>query len=123
MRFVKNFVIAMVSIFALLLGESGVCAEEAAFIDGFNDLPLMSGLEELPDLRIVFDKPEGRIIELFVRGTVSEAKVIAFYRETLPQLGWVLSRENVYIREKEQLTLLFESAGIILTVQLSISPH
>lgn len=123
MKCVKNLLFTVVLACALFHSAPPALAEDDAFIYGANDVPLMPGLEEVPSLRIVFDKPEGRIIQLFVRGNVSETEVTAFYRETLPQLGWLPSTENSFVRDEEKLIFLFETTGNILTVQLSISPR
>lgn len=98
-------------------------AGEEGFIADFDDLPLMPGFEEVPGLGVVFDKPEGRIVEAFARGRRSEAEVAAFYRETLPQLGWSAGDGHSYAREDEVLTLEFETTGGWLTIHFSISPR
>ena len=37
---------------------------------------------------MVFDTPAGRIVEAVASGAVTRDEVLAFYAETLPQLGW-----------------------------------
>ena len=98
-------------------------AGEEDFVAGFDDLPLMPGFAEDPGLGVVFDKPEGRIVEAFARGRRSEAEAAAFYRETLPQLGWSAGEGHSYTREDEVLTLEFETTGGWLTIHFSISPR
>ena len=48
----------------------------------------MPGLTEVPGAGIVFDKPQGRIVEAYAEGAVAGDVVVAFYENTLPQLGW-----------------------------------
>ena len=40
-------------------------AERAEFVSGFEDLPLMPGLQEHDDTGVSFDTPGGRIIEAY----------------------------------------------------------
>ena len=48
----------------------------------------MAGLAELTDEALFYDKPEGRIVEVAARGAVLQKDAMAFYADTLPQLGW-----------------------------------
>ena len=48
----------------------------------------MDGLTEQADSGVVFDKPDGRIVERYASGPLTTDSVVAFYKETLPQLGW-----------------------------------
>ena len=48
----------------------------------------MPGLIPIAGSDLVFDKPEGRIVEAQAQGASSRAKVQAFYAASLPQLGW-----------------------------------
>jgi len=76
-----------------------------AYVGGIPDLPLMPGLQELPDSGLVFDKPGGRIVEAFAQGSMTPEAVAAFYEETLPQLGWRHEGRGAYLREGERLEL------------------
>ena len=57
------------------------------FVTGIEDVPLMAGLVDRPDAALVFDKPSGRIVEAYATSASSRAEVVAFYAETLPELG------------------------------------
>lgn len=88
----------------------------AAFFQTIPDMPLMHGLEELPDQTMIFEKPAGRIIDAAaaIDGTLPSADVLAFYRDTLPQLGWVSAPKDGaqgerFIRAGEEITLEVES--------------
>ncbi|MCB1562680.1 MAG: hypothetical protein KDJ75_03820 [Alphaproteobacteria bacterium] len=64
----------------------------AVFFQTIPDMPLMQGLEELPDQTVIFEKPAGRIIDAAAAledEALAPADVLTFYKETLPQLGWV----------------------------------
>jgi hypothetical protein len=88
----------------------------AAFFQTIPDMPLMQGLEELPDQTMIFEKPAGRIIDAAatVDDTLPAADVLAFYRDTLPQLGWTPAPKDSaqgerFIRAGEEITLEVES--------------
>jgi hypothetical protein len=50
-------------------------AAENAFVDGIDDLPLMPGLVGVGDQSVVFDKPDGRIVQAVATGRVRAAAV------------------------------------------------
>jgi hypothetical protein len=92
------------------------------FVDGLEDVPLMTGLASLPDRSVTFDKPSGRIVESYAQGAVRRADVIRFYEKTLPQLGWS-GKARAYRREGEELRLDFEGKDGALVVRFSLSPR
>ena len=79
-------------------------ADAQQFVPGTEDVPLMKELAPVKDSDVVFDKPEGRIIEASAHGKVTRAAVRGFYASTLPQLGWKPSGES-WTRESETLRL------------------
>ncbi len=119
----------------LVLVPTPVFAEESKFFSALNDVPLMPGLYELTDETVVFDKPEGRIVESSaVSETQNVNKIKGFYAQTLPQLGW--QRQAVpqnagkaaigadsYVREGETLTLKTETRHQLNIVRFSLSPN
>lgn len=105
-------------------GSVGVRAADT-FVSAIDDLPLMSGLVEDPDAAMVFDSPTGRIVEAFAQGDLRARDVLAFYAETLPQLGWRPSGAGVFRREREILTVEFpdgERDETPLTVRFALAP-
>jgi hypothetical protein len=107
----------------VLLLASPVAAQQSGFLAGTEDVPLLKGLSTDPATLVVFDKPEGRIVEVEAKGAVSRAAVEKFYATSLPQLGWEADGRNVWRREKEQLRLAFKGADGDLRVAFSISPR
>ncbi len=93
-----------------------------SFLAGLDDLPLTPGLREIKDAGVVFDKPEGRIVEAYAEGRLSVAKVRSFYAATLPQLGWRAEGAGRYRREGEVLSIGIRAAGKGLTVHFFLSP-
>ena len=93
----------------LLLGAPalGAAAEPARFVTGMGDVPVMPGLSAAENGALVFDKPGGRIVESVMRGRVGRKAVLAFYAQTMPQLGWKRVGDTRFEREGEQLRLEF----------------
>lgn len=105
----------------LLLGAHRVRAQQ--FVPGTEDVPLMRDLAPVTGSDLIFDKPEGRIIEAQARGKVTRAAVRRFYGATLPQLGWAARAGNMWIREAEALHLDFKGPDGDLTVTFTLSPE
>ncbi len=106
---------------ALTLATMTASAEE--FVSGTEDLPLMGGLAIVPGSALVFDKPEGRIVEAQARGALTRAKVEAFYDSSLPQLGWKKLGTDRWQRDAERLKLDFTGPDGNLIVGFTISPQ
>ncbi|MBV9522142.1 MAG: hypothetical protein JO010_05085 [Alphaproteobacteria bacterium] len=98
-------------------------ASATGFVAGTEDVPLMSGLRNIADSLVVFDKPEGRIVEVEARGRVTRAAVERFYAATLPQLGWTADGPRAWHREEEGLRLDFKGRDGDLRVDFTLSPR
>ncbi len=118
---------------AVMMLSASVQAAEQRFFSNISDLPLMSGLYELPDAAVVFDKEEGRIVESAAAGEgVHHTQVIDFYTKTLPQLGWVVVSSapaagvGLYQRNGEMLSLTARPEGNqgdgVVILQVSLAP-
>ncbi len=94
----------------------------AGFVGGIEDLPLMAGLVEDAAAGLVFDKPEGRIVEAVATGTLERAAVDAFYAATLAELGWRPSGDGAYKREGEALRITVSGEDGAVTVHFSLIP-
>jgi hypothetical protein len=114
----------------LLLGAGSFAAANAAedtvYLSGIDDVPLMEGLTEDRDAGVVFDKPSGRIVEGVAGGKVTPSAVIAFYKETLPELGWALDgagkNDLHFHRDTEVLSVTVDTAKDRSVVTFSLTP-
>ncbi len=104
----------------LVFGTPAAAAEK--FFGAMEDLPVMSGLVEDTSARVVFDKPQGRIVQITASGDVAPSEVRRFYGEVLPQLGWTRTGAGIYRREGEVLRLRLRPGGGRVTVRFSLSP-
>lgn len=88
-------------------------------------IPVMEGLAENMDVRIVFDKAEGRIIHAVLTGSQTRENVEEFYRETLFQLGWretgVEDGKLFFTREDETLSMTIDD-GNPLKIEFDLAP-
>ena len=109
---------------ALFLGGLGQVwgGEAQRFVAGIDDLPLAPGLEEVPGA-VVFDKPDGRIVEADAGGRVPAAAVRAFYRAVLPAFGWTPAGELGFVRGGEALRIEIVERDGALAVHFSIAPR
>ncbi len=107
----------------LLLVVSPLAARAADFVAGTEDLPLMPGLAPVQGSSLIFDKPQGRIVEAQAAGKVTRDAVHAFYLSTLPQLGWRPAGADAWRRDGEELRLDFHDHGGELTVGFTLSPR
>ena len=102
---------------------SGVSHSGERFINGFNDVPLMLGMTEAIESNVVFDTVQGRILVSFARSRESKDKIIAFYEESLTQLGWEMKEDGRFVRGVEILNVDFFPDGEYLVVRFSLEPR
>ena len=102
---------------------SGVSHSGERFINGFNDVPLMVGMTEAIESNVVFDTVQGRILVSFARSRESKDKIIAFYEESLSQLGWQMKEDGRFVRGVEILNVDFFPDGEYLVVRFSLEPR
>ena len=68
------------------------------------DVPIMQGWQIEPELGFAFDSPNGRIVMIFASTATDEDDVMAFYGQTLAQLGWTGGAGN-WVRNAEKLVI------------------
>lgn len=108
---------------ALACALPGANAQNGGFVNEVADLPLMPGLSEVEDAGVVFEKPDGRIVEAYAEGAVERDAVLSFYDKTLPQLGWQRNGSKAFRREGETLSLEFLDGGGALVVRFTLTPE
>jgi hypothetical protein len=94
------------------------------FIPSLGDVPLMKGLTLVEDSETVLDLPEGRIVEIFATGTLSQHTISQFYLKTLPALGWNTSTsDDSFSRDNETLSISYFPGENLNTVRFALSPQ
>lgn len=110
MQMIHRFMLLSALFFALFffMAPGTPSAQASDYLSLLGDVPLAEGLEELPDAAIVFDKPQGRIVQITTSHNLTmPAKLIEFYKDSLPNLGW-------QARAPQNSVLTFERQGEIL---------
>ena len=87
----------------------------ASFLEGYEDIPVMRGLRQIPSDTISFGNEETRLVEAMLTGSkVGFKSVKKFYVDTLPQLGWTYQGQRgnslLFYRDGEALEIVKESA-------------
>jgi hypothetical protein len=114
-------------LFAAPLGAAlpypSLAEDPPGFLAGTEDIPLMPGLRNEPNTLVVFDKPQGRIVEAEARGKVTRAAVEKFYTASLPELGWKADGPDGWRRDEEELRIDFKGHDGDLRVAFSLAPR
>ncbi len=120
-------VLLIASRFALVFSSLGVLSTNShgneRFISGFDDLPLMRGMTETTESNVAFDTVHGRVLVSFAQSSESEEKILAFYKESLSQLGWKINRDGEFLRDEEILKIEFLPDGDYLAIRFSLEPR
>src|SRR5438445_12733236 len=117
---------AVLLLIGTLLAAPPVAAQKgmrAGFVAGTEDLPLMPGLRNQESTLVVFDKPQGRIVEIEARGKVTRAAAEKFYAASLPPLGWIADGAHRWRRDGEGLKLDIKGRDGDLRVGFSLAPR
>ena len=120
-------------VFIVIVFTSSAFSQEGALLDDL-DLPLMEGLVENREAALLFDSPDGRIINAEASGALKANEVNNFYRMVLPSLGWKMNNNKSNCedgvqyclfanREKESLTLNVIENTSGLKVLFALSPN
>ena len=97
---------------------------ETQFAPAIDDLPLMPGLEPVPNEAMLFVAPGGgRLAESDAEGSIDVDDVYRFYRRALPQLGWKMVDNRHYIRSGEHLRIDAHADGKLTSVRFSVKPQ
>lgn len=121
----RALAVAVTIFLAVALSGAALRAEQG-YLQEVSDMPLPAGFTEDAAAGVAFDKPEGRIVETEAHGALAHAEVVAFYRATLPQLGWTASGPAdalTWRREGEALRLDIAARGGETVIRFHIAPQ
>lgn len=120
----KKFCIAVLTATFLF---TAAAAKAEGFSSAIEDLPIMDGMSEKTDKIVVFDTPEGRIVETTLETSLGNIQVFTYYRQTLQQLGWtsIGGSDRAYQRENEMMVIdMYENPETgTYYVTFKIAPH
>jgi len=110
-------IVTMICLLATMLALPGQkAAADGGYLSAVPDIPLAPGLRELAEGALVFDKPEGRIVQITTASVSSGAAIAAFYRKTLPNLGW---QAPANMADENRTVLTFHRDGEMLRITAS----
>ena len=92
--FHKLFITIIAFIFFYFFYLGNVSSED--FLDCIEDIPLVNKLYEKKDSCFYFDSDEGRVANVEAEGNIRKDRILNFYLEVLPQLGWEINTDDSY---------------------------
>ncbi|MGH1404302.1 MAG: hypothetical protein ACRBDL_08660 [Alphaproteobacteria bacterium] len=117
------FILFVCSLMPVAIYAQDNISEAPKFFSALPDIPLMEGMGELEERVVIYDKPEGRIIEaVAVLNELSRDEVLQFYRMTLPQFGWGVIKDTRFFRRNEFLDISFEDVQGKDAIRILIRP-
>jgi len=117
----------------LAIALNGICFDcrvaqatdqDTAYVQILSDIPLAPGLSLEEDSEVIFDVPEGKIVEVSAFGAADLEETQTFYKESLEALGWqaVSGKEWSYKRDEECLEIFFDDGENDLQVKFRLMP-
>lgn len=97
-------------------------AQDQAFVPGLDGVPVMEGVTIDSDTALIFDHPQGRIVEVQGFTQRAHAEVLAYYGALLPALGWQEVREGHYRRDAEQLRVMMRDLADGRLLRFRVTP-
>jgi len=99
----------VIAVVASILATATPLSAAEPFIEGFPDVPLLEGLEEIEGERIVFDTPSGTVAKTVLTAKSPAAGYIASYAASLPSFGWTCERQELVLRcKRDNNSLMFK---------------
>lgn len=111
---------------ALLFLTTNQAVSEDRFLEGFPDVPLLDGIEEIAEERVVFDTPGGTVAQtaFVIKSPIDQ--LLAGYSNALTAFGWTCSRAPLVMNcVREGSKLLFkgeEDASLGKRIILRLQP-
>ena len=106
-----------------LLWGAAALAESAKQVEWVGDVPLMPGLTVEGGLGFAFESPEGRIVAIYLAGSVDGETLTRYYTDALDPLGWKPLSGRVWRREGETLAFRQVTAAGTTLWKVTIQPE
>lgn len=102
--------------------ESLTEREDAGFVPNLPDVPMPAHFVADADTSSFFDSAEGRIAEVSAEGFGTESEISDFYRDTMPQFGWMRVDKLAYKKQGELLVIAVEKGKTLSTIKYQLRP-
>jgi len=123
-RYTRFFALLIMAAGMLGFASVSAAAQDARFFSSLPDIPLMPGMEEIPDYTVAYDKAVGRFIESVARiDDASTAQVHHYYESSLPHLGWEKVSDQTFMREDEVLQYRIETLEDARYLKITVEPR
>lgn len=100
--------IKIILIFILLVNAKSLSGKSSLeFINGLDDIPLLTNMNIVKDSLVIFDTNEGKYITTEIAGAIKLKDAESYYKDILPNLGWKIIEKNKYSRDEETLSIQF----------------
>lgn len=123
MSLIRLFIICLMLAAPAMAMANSDAALRPVFSSVMSDLPIMPGLTEDTNSAIIFDKPDGRIIETRATGALPANIIDTFYNRALPALGWVPVADHTFFRSGEELTYTVITENGLSVLRLNVQPQ
>ena len=114
---------ATIAAFACLLAAGAASAQTPRQVEWVGDVPVMPGLEIEGGLGFAFDSPEGRIVTIYLGGSVDREALARYYTQALDPLGWEPVSGGTWRREGETLNFSQVAAAGTTLWKITIRPE
>ncbi len=100
----------------------------SSFIEGMEDVPIPDKMMQIQSDSFSFGNEETRLVEAYLQSNFGKFSFVAgFYEDTLPQLGWNLTKSDseslTFTRNTEELDItLVSKMPLIVRVTLTGKP-
>ena len=118
----KRATAAIAILCCLSWGATGL-AQTPRQVEWVGDVPVMPGLEIEDGLGFAFESPEGRIVTIYLAGSVDAGALDRYYAQALDPLGWKARSGRTWQREGETLTFSQVSAAGATLWKITIRPE
>ena len=102
----RNFAYLMITgVVVAFASTKRTLSTEQYFFSVIEDLPVMPQLVEDTKAAMTFESSAGRVAEVEANGLASSDAIDAYYKQSLPQLGWLPQANGSYRRGNELLVI------------------
>ena len=106
----RNFAYLMIAgVVVAFASTKRTLSAEQYFFSVIEDLPVMPQLVEDTDAAMTFESSAGRVAEVEANGLASSDAIDAYYKRSLPQLGWLPQANGSYRRGNELLAVVVKA--------------
>lgn len=97
-------------------------SREEIFVNGIEELPVITNMENMSESLIFFDTNKGRFVQSKIIGDQNIDQIKDFYDNILPNLGWEKIDKNKFIRKSELMEIKYYKYNKDSIAEFNIKP-